>query len=83
MSHSKGGSEDVCVNYDTSSAQVLFSLHVIFNRYSQTLILVFSQCFIILLCVYIDDLDCLCCKCHCVVLRCVRVVCWPPFCGCT
>lgn len=32
MSHSKGGSENVCVNYDTSTALALASLDVILQR---------------------------------------------------
>lgn len=41
MSHSKGGSENVCVNYDTSTALALASLDVILKRCTKAYILTF------------------------------------------
>lgn len=38
MSHSKGGSESVCVNYDTSTALALASLDIILHRCTEALI---------------------------------------------
>lgn len=41
MSHSKGGSENVCVNYDTSTALALASLDVTLQRCTRAYILTF------------------------------------------
>lgn len=41
MSHSKGGSEDVCVNYNTSTALALASLDVTLERCTKAYILTF------------------------------------------
>lgn len=41
MSHSKGGSENVCVNYDTSTALALASLDVTLQRCTQAYIVTF------------------------------------------
>lgn len=46
MSHSKGGSESVCVNYDTSTALALASLDIILHRCTEALIWKFMQCYI-------------------------------------
>lgn len=41
MSHSKGGSENVCVNYDTSTALALAILDVTLERCTKAYILTF------------------------------------------
>lgn len=57
MSHSKGGSENVCVNYDTSTALALSILEVVLQRCSRAYIFLFFSPLVLLWSVNPDVLN--------------------------
>ena len=57
MSHSKGGSENVCVNYDTSTALALASLDVNMSQMFQGLYFTFFYVMSCLEVYMLTDLD--------------------------